>query len=101
MIYVDPLRKCLTTNETLKKYGNLWCHLSCDGNVQELHVFAISIGLKREWFQDRSVPHYDLVPSKRKLAVSNGATEVSAVELVKKCSKTLRKLKEMYSDKVD
>lgn len=92
MIYVDPLVKYRIANKALKKYGSSWCHLGCDGDVQELHAFAEKIGLKREWFQSHSVPHYDLVPSKRQLAVANGAVEVSAMDLVRKCRK--RKLQD-------
>ncbi len=74
MIYVDPLIKwsCgigrgITRGKT--------CHLFSD-DVDALHEFAASIGLKREWFQDEDLPHYDLFPSKRDLAVRKGAVEV-------------------------
>jgi hypothetical protein len=37
-------------------------HLVSDLSLDELHKFANSprIGLKREWFQDRRYPHYDV-----------------------------------------
>lgn len=44
---------------------------------EELHDFAVKIGLKREWFQQGSVPHYDLVPSRRQAAVDLGAQELT------------------------
>jgi hypothetical protein len=78
-IYIDPLRRYDT---------GLWCHMATDGNLDELHVFAAKIGLKRAWFQDHArVPHYDLRPGKRLLAVKAGAIQVSSVELVQKCRK--------------
>jgi hypothetical protein len=56
-------------------------------SLDELHAMADRIGLKRSWFQDKSrYPHYDLRPSKRLQAVSYGAVEVTAVDLVKKFS---------------
>ena len=49
-------------------------------DIDELHAFAKCLGLRREWFQDGSVPHYDLTPRKRALAIKLGATEVGADE---------------------
>lgn len=58
------------------------CHMIAD-TLDELHVMADKIGLKRSWFQNKPTelcPHYDLVASKRKLAVQNGATELERKE---------------------
>lgn len=73
------------------------CHMIADTN-EELHAMAHKIGLKREWFQTSSVPHYDLTRVKRKLAVSNGAKEIGNRELAfhiirwrKKASSWVRK----------
>jgi hypothetical protein len=72
MIYVDELREYPTN----LKYKT-WCHLWTDSNIEELHNLALKIGLKRSWFQDKKrFPHYDLVPSKRKLAIENGASRI-------------------------
>ena len=47
------------------------CHLICDGDLNELHAFAEKIGMKYRWFQPHSsIPHYDLVESKREQAVA-------------------------------
>jgi len=55
------------------------CHLTTDGNLDELHAFAASLGMRREWFQDhRLASHYDLTPAYRELAVARGATFVTA-----------------------
>ena len=60
------------------------CHLLAD-DIEELHLFAEKIGMKRSWFQegDASMPHYDLTANKRKQAVKMGATEIGSDELVK------------------
>lgn len=75
-VYVDPLINYGW------KYGAS-CHLTAD-TVEELHVFAQSIGMKRGWFQlsaGKEIPHYDLTGSKRKLAVNKGAIELSRKEM--------------------
>lgn len=62
------------------------CHMVAD-TEEELHVMADNIGLKRSWFQNKPMelcPHYDLVASKRKLAVQNGAIELNRNEAVNK-----------------
>lgn len=57
------------------------CHLTTDGPLEELHAFALRIGLKRSWFQEHHIaPHYDLTPGKRRAAILEGAVEVSARE---------------------
>lgn len=80
-IYVDPLFNAVPRTAQAKKHGSQWCHLMTDGDLEELHQFAESIGLKRSWFQRSSVPHYDLTPSKRLLAIKNGAIEQGFKEL--------------------
>ena len=61
-------------------------HLISDRSLEELHAFALDIGLKRCWFQGgkRRHPHYDLT-TRRKLylAFDHGATLVTTAELVK------------------
>lgn len=54
------------------------CHLT-SSSLDELHVFAARLGLRREWFQEHPIAsHYDLTPSKRALALHYGAVFVSA-----------------------
>ena len=58
--------------------GRQSCHLTAD-SLDELHAFALRIGLKRAWFQDHpSAPHYDLTPSRRAKALAAGAVFVSS-----------------------
>ena len=77
------------------KWGNKgnWCHMVAD-TIEELHFMASKIGLKKEWFQEpgkakTKVPHYDLRPSRRKLAILAGAID-SKEKLVECCRKWKR-----------
>lgn len=45
-------------------------------DLDALHAFAKSLGLKREWYQGKQFPHYDLTKGKRDLAIQKGATVV-------------------------
>jgi hypothetical protein len=77
-VYVDALREYPreAIAPAARRFGNRWCHLVTDGNLEELHEFATRLGQRRTWFQTEGCPHYDLVPSKRALAVQLGAVEV-------------------------
>jgi hypothetical protein len=98
-VYVDKLIRYHQTAST--EQGKLYfgngkqsCHMSTDtDDLTELHELAAKIGLKRAWFQDhKTMPHYDLTPIKRALAIRAGAIAIEdQVEFVKKCSKLLRK----------
>lgn len=73
MIYVDSLRSCIPNR---KWRWNKSCHLFAD-SLEELHEFALKLGLKRSYFQAGSiVPHYDLTKNKREGAVAEGAKEI-------------------------
>src|SRR5215208_366679 len=56
-----------------------WCHLTTDGDFEELHAFALRLGLRRAWFQR---DHYDLPAHGRAAAVALGAEEVATGELL-------------------
>jgi len=83
-VYVDNLRD----------YG-WWrgpsCHLIAD-SVDELMEFAVGMGLRAEWFQAKSTPHFDLAADGRKLAVEHGAIELDYRQFVAKI-RELRKLR--------
>lgn len=49
------------------------CHMIADTEA-ELHAMADRIGIARKWYQKN---HYDIAQSKRRLAVSAGAIEIS------------------------
>lgn len=78
-VYVDPLAN---HGWRLRGRATPSCHMWTDGDLEELHALAASIGLKRSWFQaatkPRSIDHYDLTPSMRAAAVSAGAVELDA-----------------------
>lgn len=59
-------------------------HLISD-NLDELHIFAKNLGLKRDWFQNHAEhPHYDLTTlNMRKKALALGAKLVDRREIVK------------------
>lgn len=72
------------------RHTSTWCHLVTDSpDLEELHRFAESIGLRRSYFQDKrhgpgdkGRPHYDVTAGKRAQAVAAGATEVDVRDLV-------------------
>jgi len=70
MIYVDEIHDYNGfTNLKYKKWSHMWT----DGPIEELHEFADKLGLKRSWFQNKKrFPHYDVVPSKRAMALGMG-----------------------------
>jgi hypothetical protein len=63
-------------------------HLVAD-NIDELHSFAQSLGLKKEWFQNNlRHPHYDLTTQRaRKRAIKAGARVIGNKELLLKAKK--------------
>jgi len=64
-VYVD--------DEQIPWRGKLWCHLVAD-TLPELHEFASQLGLRRAWFQSKSLyPHYDVTTSVRDRALALGA----------------------------
>lgn len=63
-------------------------HLVAD-SLDELHNFADKIGMKRSWFQySKKHPHYDLLGSKKALAIKEGAINVTSRKILE-ISKTL------------
>lgn len=85
-VYVDNLRD----------YG--WrhgpsCHLIGD-SVEELIDFAVGLGMKAEWFQPTSSPHFDLNAEGREIAVQNGAIELNQRELIAKLREIRKREKE-------
>lgn len=69
-IYVDEVRDYGAKGE--------FCHMWTDGTEQDLHKFAISIGLDRKWTHyskglSGDFTHYDLRPHKREIALLRGA----------------------------
>lgn len=79
MIYVDEAK-------WKKPNGRkLYAHMVAD-TLEELHAFALKIGVKRHFFHrtKNSVCHYDITAEQRALAIHNDAAEVSTRELIKR-----------------
>lgn len=68
-VYVDTMRAA---------YGRMiMCHMIADTD-DELHAMADAIGVARKWHQNTvSGSHYDIALSKKKLAIANGAREIT------------------------
>ncbi|MCI0666328.1 MAG: DUF4031 domain-containing protein [Acidobacteria bacterium] len=65
------------------RYRHRRCgHLVSDSSLEELHEFASELGLRREWFQMKSIPHYDLTGEIYELALKRGAILVTSREIV-------------------
>lgn len=66
-VYVDSERN---------RFGRMvMCHMFAD-TADELHAMASAIGMRRDWYQPLSFPHYDVCLTRRARAVELGATEV-------------------------
>ena len=80
-VYVDDSR--------LAWRGKSWCHMVGD-SIEELHAFAARLGLKREWFQERTMyPHYDVTMNIRERALTLGAFPGDKRTIIS-CAKQLR-----------
>ena len=79
-VYVDPLFEHGGSGSFKWKRS---CHMYAD-TLEELHLLAARIGMRRSWFQNKEkLPHYDLVSTKRELAVRFGAIEHTRDEMVR------------------
>jgi hypothetical protein len=77
MIYVDDMKA---------GFGQMiMCHMIAD-TTEELIVMAKSIGVQTKWIQKAGTysEHFDICLSKRALAVTKGAIEISQMELGRK-----------------
>ncbi|QMV19671.1 DUF4031 domain-containing protein [Granulicella sp. 5B5] len=78
-VYVDPVMEHGGSKEFRWTRS---CHMYAD-TLDELHAMALRIGMRRAWFQDKEkLPHYDLVPARRKEAVAAGAIEHTREQMV-------------------
>lgn len=76
-VYVDQARHPFR--------GMVMCHMLAD-SLEELHDMALLIGMKLEWFQPTSTPHYDLDVERRASALQHGAIEIGrkrTVEIIR------------------
>lgn len=89
-VYVDQIREHKNVSGRAKRYGNRWCHMMADV-IEELYEMADLIGLSRKHIQNypsvsrfdkETIPHFDLTPSKRRMAVDLGAREMVTTEII-------------------
>ena len=64
------------------KHGHS-CHFIAD-TISELKEFAVKMGMRLEWYQANSSPHFDLTADGRELAVKLGAIELDRRAFVAK-----------------
>lgn len=58
--------------------NKVWCYMIADSE-DELHAMAERVGIKRQWFQERSpISHYDVTPKRRAKVVASGAIALSS-----------------------
>lgn len=70
-VYVDPL---MNHGGSATFRWTTSCHMYAD-TLEELHAFASRIGLRRAWFQDKRLPHYDLNTGRHAAAIKAGAIQ--------------------------
>jgi len=78
--------------DSLVNYGwkhGVSCHLIAD-TIGELMAFAVKIGMRPEWFQPKSSPHFDLTAGARAVAVNHGAIELDRRAFVAKIQELRR-----------
>lgn len=76
-VYVDDMRW---------PYGRMiMCHMIADESHQ-LRAMASYIGIRQKWIQDAGTPdeHFDICLAKRRLAVKEGAIEITRRTLIQK-----------------
>jgi len=86
-VYVDDFR----VPARVGRINARWSHLTADTKA-ELHRFAASLGLRRDWFQDDDLPgslpggwHYDVTDSVRRRALALGAQPVPWLDFPAVC----------------
>ena len=81
-IYVDGVQDT-PEGATAFRFKN-FSHMVSDTSKEELTAFAVRLGLKLEWFQDKPfAQHFDITKTKRALAVRLGAVQVTSRVLVR------------------
>lgn len=62
--------------------GMIMCHMVSD-NITELFAMAQKIGMRAEWFQPSSFPHFDVAAGRKIAALKYGAVEIDRRELAR------------------
>lgn len=100
-IYVDPIFEWTPVAGHTR-----WAHMGTDdrseAGIEALHAFAARLGLRRSWYQNKPHhKHYDLTPSKRRLAVQLGAIELTQREYVRTCGSYPERFRRAFLDDED
>lgn len=80
-VYLDKARNEFTP---MRGHGRrmIMCHMIAD-TPEELHAMAEKIGMRREWYQDKSsFPHYDVSLSRKRQAIRDGAIVLERIEFI-------------------
>ena len=91
-VYVDVAKRYAREPKGYVGHARMehrWGHMIADTEA-ELHAMADAIGLRRAWFQK---DHYDLVPSKRALAIRRGAVALDRRTFVEKLTGARERLR--------
>lgn len=78
MVYVDPMTRRFVSPT---RRGVMVSWLIADTEA-ELHAFAATIGLKREWCLRSGFIRYDLGGERRARAIAAGAVEITAEQFL-------------------
>jgi hypothetical protein len=73
LMMVDRLAERAHRDHSFK----LSCHMTTMGTVDDLHAFALRLGLREEWYAEDPIPHYILSPKLRAKALMLGAVELT------------------------
>tara|TARA_Y100000815_G_scaffold259347_2_gene269706 strand:- start:145 stop:489 length:345 start_codon:yes stop_codon:yes gene_type:complete len=73
--------------------GMIMGHMIAD-NILDLFDMAKIIGMRAEWFQPGSFPHFDVSVTRRRLAIQNNAIIVDRRSLVQHMRQYRERLKE-------
>lgn len=80
MIYIDNPK---WTRASAKNPRKQYSHMVSDISLEELHQFALWIGVKPHFFHNSNIKHYDISGEEINKAIAAGATLVGSKELVK------------------
>lgn len=79
-IYIDEATWVTKAKNPRKQYA----HMISDTSLEELHSFAVQMGIKRHFFhQSRSCKHYDISGEQIQKVKDAGAIEVPTRDILK------------------
>lgn len=84
-VYVDePTDYGARVKGAARRYGTVWSHMMAD-TEDELIAMAKVIGLSERHIQHRGMAtaHFDIIPTKRLLAIKHGAQEMATREIIR------------------